>query len=206
MSQPQPIIYIVDDDAGMRKALGRLCQATGWQVQLFESARDFLDRAVATGPGCLLLDVSMPGLSGLDLQAELAARRVQTPVVFLTGHGDIPTSVKAMKAGAVDFLTKPFQERSVVAVIEEALRKDARQRAEQDEREVIRRRLETLTPREREVFDLVIKGLLNKQIAAELGASEQTVKVHRGRVMEKMGVESVAELVQAAVKVGGLKT
>lgn len=205
MSQPQPIIYVVDDDSGMRKALGRLCQAAGWRVQLFASAREFLDHGAPESPACLLLDVNMPGLSGMDLQTELAARRIQTPIVFLTGHGDIPTSVKAIKAGAVDFLTKPFQERSVVAVVGEALRKDALQKSGEAEREGIRQRLGSLTPREREVFDLVVKGLLNKQIAAELGASEQTIKVHRGRVMEKMGVESVAELVQAAVKAGGLK-
>lgn len=206
MSQPQPIIYIVDDDLGMRKALGRLCQAAGWRVHLFASAREFLDHGAPESPACLLLDVSMPGLSGLDLQTELAARHFQIPIVFLTGHGDIPTSVKAIKAGAVDFLTKPFQERSVVAVVTEALRKDAQQASDKTERESVRRRLDTLTPREREVFDLVIKGLLNKQIAMELGTSEQTIKVHRGRVMEKMEVQSVAELVQAAVKAGGLKT
>jgi RNA polymerase sigma factor (sigma-70 family) len=146
------------------------------------------------------------GLSGLDLQAELTTRNIHTPIVFITGHGDIPTSVRAMKAGAVDFLTKPFRHKDLIAVIQDALSKDIRLKSVQGERETIQRHLQSLTPRERQVFELVIKGLLNKQIAAELGASEQTIKVHQGQVMEKMEVPSVAELVQAAVKAGALKT
>jgi RNA polymerase sigma factor (sigma-70 family) len=188
----------------MRKALARLCQSAGLKVRSFASAREYLDAAVPESPACLVLDVRLPGLSGLDLQAELAARRVQTPIVFITGQGDIPTSVRAMKAGAVDFLTKPFRNKDLVAIIREALSKDVRLQSAQGERDVIQSRLDSLTPRERQVFDLVIKGLLNKQIAAELGASEQTIKVHRARVMEKMGLASVAELVQAAVKIGVL--
>jgi len=142
----------------------------------------------------------MPGLNGLDLQAELSRRKIQKPVVFMTGHGDIPSSVRAMKAGAVDFLTKPFDSKDLLAVIQAALRKDRERHSVETERESIDERLRTLTPRENEVFKLVIRGMLNKQIAAELGASEQTIKVHRGRVMEKMRVQSVAELVQMAVK------
>ncbi len=204
MNDSSGTVFVVDDDPSMRQALGRLCQCAGLRVRTFASAREFLDASPAESPACLLLDVRLPGLSGLDLQAELVARNIQTPIVFITGHGDIPTSVRAMKAGAVDFLTKPFQNKDLVAVVRDALGKDQRLQSAQGERDVIQRRLDGLTPRERQVFDLVIKGLLNKQIAAELGASEQTIKVHRARVMEKMEVTSVAELVQAAVKLGVL--
>jgi len=175
-------------------------------AKTFASAREFLEAGAPGSPACLVLDVRLPGLGGLDLQAELATRNIQTPIVFITGHGDIPTSVRAMKAGAVDFLTKPFRDRDLLAVIRDALGKDVRLKSEQAERENIQRRLESLTPRERQVFELVIRGLLNKQIAAELGASEQTIKVHRARVMDKMRVTSVAELVQTAVKIGVLKS
>jgi len=206
MNNPQGTVYIVDDDPSMRKALGRLCQTAGLTAKTFASAREFLDSGAPESPACLVLDVRMPGLSGLDLQTELATRNIQTQIVFITGHGDIPTSVRAMKAGAVDFLTKPFKDRDLVAVIRNALSKDVQMKSAHEEHDLIQRRLESLTPRERQVFELVIKGLLNKQIAAELGASEQTIKVHRARVMEKMQVASVAELVQAAVKAGALKT
>ncbi len=202
MSNPPATVYVVDDDPSMRRAVGRLCHSAGLEVQAFASARELLDAGTPKSPACLVLDVRMPGLSGLDLQSELARRNIQTPIVFITGHGDIPMSVRAMKGGAVDFLTKPFQHRDLLGVIQNALSRDVRLVSQQKERELIARRLETLTPREREVLGLVIKGLLNKQIAAELGASEQTIKVHRRRVMEKMDVESVAELVQAAVKAG----
>jgi RNA polymerase sigma factor (sigma-70 family) len=199
-------VFVVDDDPSVRKALARLCQSAGLKVKAFASAREFLDSGAPESPACLVLDVRMPGLSGLDLQGELAARNIQTPIVFITGQGDIPTSVRAMKAGAVDFLTKPFRNKNLVAVIRDALGKDVRLKSEQGERDQVQQRLETLTPRERQVFELVIKGLLNKQIAAELGASEQTIKVHRAHLMEKMQLASVAELVQAAVKAGALKT
>ncbi len=206
MTDSQGTVFVVDDDTSMRKALSRLCVTAGLRVKAFASAREFLDAGAPESPACLLLDVRMPGLSGLDLQTELASRNIQTPIVFITGHGDIPTSVRAMKAGAVDFLTKPFNHKDLIGVIRSALGKDVRLKSDQSERDAIQRRLESLTPRERQVIDLVIKGLLNKQIGAELGASEQTIKVHRGRVMEKMEVTSVAELVQAAVKVGVLET
>jgi RNA polymerase sigma factor (sigma-70 family) len=199
-------VYVVDDDPSLRKALGRLCEAAGLEVKTFASAREFLAHGAPANPACLVLDVQMPGLSGLDLQAELAARHIQTPIVFVTGHGDIPTSVRAMRAGAADFLTKPFGNQNVLEVIRAAISKDQQLRPLQAEKDALQQRLASLTPREREVFDRVVKGLLNKQIAGELGASEQTIKVHRRRVMEKMQVVSVAELVQAAVKLGVLKT
>jgi RNA polymerase sigma factor (sigma-70 family) len=177
----------------------------GLKPKVFESARDFLNSAAPDGPACLVLDLQMPALSGLDLQSELATRKIQTPIVFISGHGDVPASVRAMKAGAVDFLTKPFKDKDLLAVIQDALAKDVRLKATQEQRETIERRLRLLTPRERQVLEMVIKGMLNKQIAADLGASEQTIKVHRGRVMEKMRVASVAELVQAALAAGVLK-
>ena len=204
MKPAEGTVCIVDDNPDMRKALARLCRSAGLQATPFASAREFLDAGVPEGPACLVLDVRMPGLSGLDLQAEMAARSILTPIVFISGHADIPMSVRAIKAGAVDFLTKPFRDKNLIAIIRAALDKDVLLKSAQRERETIRRNLQSLTPRERQVFDLVIKGLLNKQIAGELGACEATIKVHRRRVMEKMRVESVAELVQLAVKVNGL--
>ncbi len=195
-------VYVVDDDAGMRKAMARLCLSVGLKAQTFASATEFLDQEKLERPACIVLDICMPGLSGLDLQTELANRKVQVPVVFITGHGDVPTSVRAMKAGAVDFVTKPFSNQDLLIIIRRAIDKDCTRHTVEAEQQVIQERLNTLTPREAEVLKLVLRGLLNKQIAAELGASEQTIKVHRGRVMEKMRVQSVAELVQAAVKVG----
>ena len=197
MSNPNPTVFVVDDDPSVRKALGRALQAAGLPVKTFESAQEFLKQDRPEGPACLVLDVRMPGLNGLDLQAELNARNLHTPIIFLTGHGDVPMSVKAMKRGAADFLTKPFQMESLLRAIQEALERDTRQRAARAGIAQVQDRLATLTPREREVLDLVVQGLLNKQIAAELGAAERTVKVHRGRVMQKMGVASVAELVRA---------
>jgi len=202
MNSSEGTVFIVDDDLSMRRALARLCQSAGLNVKVFESAREFLDSGASDSPACLVLDVRMPGLSGLDLQSELATRNIQTPIVFISGHADIPTSVRAIKAGAVDFLTKPFKDKNLISIIQEALSKDVRLKAAQGELESIKCQLQTLTPRERQVFDLVIKGLLNKQIAAQIGASEQTIKVHRHRVMDKMRVVSIAELVHAAAKLG----
>jgi len=199
-------VYVIDDDPSLRKAMGRLCHSAGLEVKTFTSAREFLEAELPVSPACLVLDVHMPGLSGLDLQAELAARKIQTPIVFISGQGDIPMTVRAMRAGAVDFLTKPFRNQDLLAVIRSAIGKDKQLQPLQAEKEALQRRLASLTPREREVFDRVIKGLLNKQIADELGAVEQTIKVHRGRVMQKMQVDSVAELVQAAVKLGLLQS
>jgi FixJ family two-component response regulator len=206
MNQLVGTVFVVDDDSSIRKALIRLCRSAGLLVETFASAQEFLAHTAPEGPACLVLDIRLPGLNGLDLQTQMAARNLQTPIVFITGHGDIPLSVRAMKAGAVDFLAKPFHNADLLGAIRTALGKDARLKATQSQQETIQIRLQTLTPRERQVFEMVIKGMLNKQIAAELGASEQTIKVHRGRVMEKMQMVSVAELVQAAVMVGALKT
>jgi FixJ family two-component response regulator len=196
MSTEKATVFIVDDDASVRKALARSIQTAGLNVKTFASAREFLDQGPPEGPGCLVLDFRLPGLSGLDLQAELNSRNIRTPVIFITGHGDIPVSVKAMKGGAVDFLTKPFKVNNLLGAIRDAIKKDERLQASQAQSVEVQRRIQTLTPREGEVLGLVVKGLLNKQIAAELGAAERTVKVHRGRVMRKMQVASVAELVR----------
>jgi len=197
-------VFIVDDDASVRRALTRLIKSAGYEVQAFASARDFLDysRINDAGPGCLVLDVRMPGLSGLDLQHELQAANALLPIIFITGHGDIPMGVKAMKEGAVDFLPKPVKDTALLNAVEQALERASRERAAHDEIEDIRRRLDTLTPRELDVLRLVITGMLNKQIAYQLGTVEKTIKVHRARVMEKMEVQSLAKLVRIAERVG----
>jgi FixJ family two-component response regulator len=197
-------VFIVDDDASVRRALTRLIKSAGYEVQAFASARDFLEHGTAgcDGPACLVLDVRMPGLSGLDLQQELEAANALLPIIFITGHGDIPMSVKAMKHGAVDFLPKPVKDKVLLSAIEQALDRAVRERSAHDELDDIRGRLETLTPRELEVLRLVITGMLNKQIAHRLGTVEKTIKVHRARVMEKMQVQSVAELVRLAERAG----
>ena len=201
MSAETPTVYVVDDDASLRKALGRALKTVGLNVKAFGSAQEFLDQGPLDGPGCLVVDVQMPGRSGPELQAELNARGIRTPIIFLTGHGDISMTVKAFKDGAVDFLTKPFKAATLLGAIREAIQKDERFRASRSEKAEIHRRLETLTVRERQVLDLVVNGLSNKQIAAELGAAERTVKVHRSRVLEKMQVTSVAELVRLVERV-----
>ena len=197
-------VYLVDDDSSVRKALTRLIRASGYYVKAFASARDFLDdwRRADEAPACLVLDIRMPGLSGLDLQHELQAAKTLLPIIFITGHGDIPMSVKAMKEGAVDFLPKPLNDEELLRAIQQALVRADHDRVEQLEGEDLQRRLETLTPREREVMNLVVRGLLNKQIAFELGTVEKTIKVHRARVMEKMEVQSLAELVRLAERAG----
>jgi len=204
MNHLEGTVLVVDDDPAMRKALIRLCRSVGLRARPFASAQEFLDSDLPEGPACLVLDVRLPGLSGLDLQAELNARNLQTPIVFITGHGDIPMSVRAMKAGAVDFLTKPFKDQNLIAVIRTALDRDLRVKSAQSDRQVIQGRLQHLTARERQVFHQVIQGCLNKQIAEDLGACEATIKIHRRRVMEKMQARSVAELVQLAIKAGEL--
>jgi FixJ family two-component response regulator len=198
-----PNVFLVDDDASVRRALGRLIKSAGHNVQTFASAREFLGTKTGSEEAaCLVLDVRMPGLTGMDLQRELQTINRNVPIVFITGHGDIPMSVKAMKAGAVDFLSKPVKDTDLLRAIERALARACRDRAEREIVEDIQGRVEKLTPREREVMSLVVRGLLNKQIAFELGTVEKTVKVHRARVMEKMQVESLAELVRLAGKVG----
>jgi FixJ family two-component response regulator len=205
---PVSTVFLVDDDASVRSALKRLISSAGYVVQAFASARAFLDSwsAEERGRACLVLDVRMPGLSGLDLQQELHAANAVLPIIFITGHGDIPMSVKAMKDGAVDFLPKPVEGDLLLDAIEQAIQRSARERALHEEIDDIRRRVNTLTPRELEVLRLVITGMLNKQIAYELGIVEKTIKVHRARVMEKMDVESLAELVRLAERIGLGKT
>lgn len=192
----------MDDDASVCKALARLIKSVGLKAETFSSAREFLQRDPSDGPGCLVLDVRMPGLSGLDLQKELAAAGRSIPIIFITGHGDIPMSVRAMKGGAVDFLPKPFNDQQLLDAIHEAIARDTEAKKRDAERAEIRQRINTLTPREHQVFTLVLTGMLNKQIAAELGITEKTIKVHRARVMHKMQVLSVAELVHLVEKTG----
>lgn len=206
-SSPMPTsvfnVFLVDDDASVRRALARLIKSAGHQVQTFASAREFLGtNAEVEEAACLVLDIRMPGLTGMDLQRELQTMNRNLPIVFITGHGDIPMSVKAMKAGAVDFLPKPVKDTDLLRAIEQAIARAYRDRGERKEIEDIQRRVEKLTPREREVMTLVVGGLLNKQIAAELGTVEKTIKVHRARVMEKMQVGSLADLVRIAERLG----
>jgi len=202
MSGITSTVFIVDDAREVRMGLSRLLAAAGYRVRAFESAACFLQEHDAEAPGCLLLDVCMPGLSGIELQRTLVGSPGARPIVFLTGRGDIQTSVHAMKEGAVDFLTKPVDDQQLFAAVDQALKRDAEQRLERAIRDTIQRRLAMLTPRERQVMAHVIRGRLNKQIAADLGTGEKTVKVHRARVMSKMVARSVAELVQLAARVG----
>ncbi len=195
-------VFIVDDDSSVRKSLLRLIKSVGLTVQAFPSAQDFLDSKLHEGPACLVLDIRMPGLSGLDLQEELKIRQWPIPIIFITGHGDVPMSVRAMKAGAADFLEKPFNDQELVDAIHKALTKDQQAKIEQSKILELKTRVETLTPRENEVFGLVVRGLLNKQIAYDLDMSEKTVKVHRARVMKKMSADSLASLVRMAQELG----
>jgi FixJ family two-component response regulator len=196
------LVFVIDDDGLVRRALSRLLRSAGLQVQTFPSAKAFLDFAPPDRPACLVLDLQLPGPSGLELQAALIRAGRDIPIVFVTGHGDVPSSVRAMKSGAVDFLQKPFDGQELLGCVARALSRSREQRAERAERAVLQERSATLTPREREVLGLVVTGRLNKQIAGELGVAEKTVKVHRGRVMAKMQAGSVAELVRMVEKLG----
>ena len=202
MSEREPTVYAVDDEPATLKAIARLLRAAGWSVAPFASPRDFLEKLDSAAPGCLVLDLSMPQMTGLEVQQALGARGLAMPIVFLTGRADIPTSVKAMKQGAADFLTKPVDEEDLLAAVARAVERDAAARRDRAEVAAIEGRLAALTPREREVLEHVISGKLNKQIAADLGTAEKTVKVHRGRVMAKLGVTSVADLVRLAERAG----
>jgi FixJ family two-component response regulator len=193
-----PIVCIVDDDASVREALGSLFRSVGLTVAAFGSAADFLAREQADAPGCLVLDVRLPGVSGLDFQAQLAAMDNCLPIIFMTGHGDIPMSVRAMKAGALDFLAKPFRDQDMLDAVANAIERDAASRRDADALATVRAAYGSLTPREREVMGHVTAGLMNKQVGALLGLSEITVKIHRGNVMRKMGAKSLADLVKQA--------
>ncbi|AMV44298.1 response regulator transcription factor [Paraburkholderia caribensis] len=196
------VVYVVDDDDSMRKALGRLFRSVGLGVELFASAQEFLDFDKPDVPSCLILDVRLKGQSGLVLQEQIVAGDVQLPIIFITAHGDVAMSVKAMKNGALDFMSKPFRDQDMLDVVQNALLKDEKRRKSDSRFADVRRRYETLTPREREVMKFVVGGLLNKQIAAEMGLSEITVKIHRGHAMRKMGARTLPELVLGAQSLG----
>jgi FixJ family two-component response regulator len=200
MTTAQPIVFVVDDDVWIRESLQTLIEDEGWQPETFTSAQEFLDRPRPFSPSCLVLDVSLPGLDGLELQKRVAAERTDMPIIFITGHGDIPMSVGAMKAGAVEFLTKPFNDEVLLTAIRQALERSRQALAQETEIQELRERYVSLTPRERDVMALVVSGLLNKQAASELGITESTVKAHRGQVMQKMKANSVADLVKMTAR------
>ena len=202
MSPENPTVYVVDDDVSVREALKNLLQSVGLKVETFGSADKFLSDKLATAPNCLILDVRLPGLSGLDLQRRLAQTNHEIPIVFITGHGDIPMSVRAIKAGAVEFLTKPFRDQDLLDAVRLAVERDREARRRETEMADLRQRYASLTTREQEVLQYVVRGIINKQIAAEIGISEPTVKLHRGRMMDKMGAESLADLIIWAQKLG----
>ncbi len=201
-SQQQPIVFVVDDDVSVRESLDLLIKFAGWQSETFAAAADFLARPRTTTPSCLVLDVSLPDLNGLELQKLIATDRTEMPIIFITGHGDVPMTVQAMKGGAAEFLTKPFDDEVLLSAIRHAIKRSAAVLDDQAEISALRSSYESLTPREREVMRCVVSGMLNKQIGLKLGISEITVKAHRGKMMQKMKADSVADLVKTAVRLG----
>lgn len=202
MIEPAAIVYVVDDDPSIRRAIKRLVESVGLHVELFASPAEFLNHQPRDVPSCLITDIRLPGMSGLDLQRKLLQTKNDIPIIFITAHGDIPMSVRAMKAGAVEFLTKPFRDQDLLDAVQAGLERNHVRQQRLAETALLRDRLQSLTPREREVFPRVVSGLLNKQIAAEIGTTEATVKVHRSQLMRKMGADSLPELVRMAEKVG----
>lgn len=202
LAEQQPLVLVIDDDASLREALSSLFRSVGLQVRTFGSAQEFLQSNPPDGPSCLVLDVRLPGLSGLDFQAELAKANIRIPIVFMTGYGDIPMTVRAMKAGAVEFLPKPFRDQDMLDAVQAGLEQDRTRRKSADDISRLKASFDALTPREREIMGLVASGMMNKQIAGELKVSEITVKVHRGNVMRKMNAKSLAELVRMADALG----
>ena len=202
MPDIKPLVFIVDDDVSVRESLELLIRHEGWQPETYSTADDFLKRLPALVPSCLILDVSLPGISGLELQSRISEDRLAMPIIFITGHGDIPMTVRAMKAGAIEFLTKPLTDETLVAAVKQALEHSRTALADQRILLELQTHFSSLSPRERDVMALVVTGMLNKQVGAELGISEITVKAHRGRVMQKMKADSLADLVQIATKLG----
>ena len=199
---PASLVFVVDDDVSVRESLEALIRHAGWEPETFESAQEFLARPRAVIPSCLVLDITLPGLNGLELQKLVAADRSDMPIIFITGHGDVPTTVQAMKGGAIEFLTKPFSDDALLGAIQSAIERSEAALLAGAEIEALEKRYASLSPREREVMGLVVRGLLNKQVGYELGISEITVKAHRGQVMRKMNVRSLAQLVNSATKLG----
>jgi len=196
MDEPAPIVFVVDDDPSVRRAIKRLIESVGLQVELFGSAQEFLASKLPNVPSCLVLDIRLPGVSGLDFQRQLNEAKINIPIIFISAHGDVPMTVRAMKAGAIEFLTKPFRDQDLLDAVQVALERDRARRQREAEIATLRERFESLSPREREVAAMVVSGMLNKQIAAEIGTSENTVKAHRSRAMEKMQAQSLADLVK----------